>query len=78
MKDKGELLTQKILTPREKQVFSLLIENYSTKEIAEKRSPKTWEEHEVSVTQNVTINEKEILNTLWGGEDDEKWKRPEE
>ena len=36
------------------------------------------EEHEVSVTQNVTINEKEILNTLWGGEDDEKWKRPEE
>ena len=30
-----------------------------------KRSPKTWEEHEVSVTQNVTINEKEILNTLW-------------
>ena len=47
MKDKGELLTQKILTPREKQVFSLLIENYSTKEIAEKMhiSDKTVRNH---------------------------------
>jgi len=47
VKDKGELLTQKILTPREKQVFSLLIENYSTKEIAEKMhiSDKTVRNH---------------------------------
>ena len=47
MKDKGELLTQKILTPREKQVFSLLIENYSTKEMAEKMhiSDKTVRNH---------------------------------
>ena len=60
------------------EVYYHAQENGFTKEIAEKRSPKTWDEHEVSVTQNVTINEKEILNTLWGGEDDEKWKRPEE
>ncbi|BBK22016.1 spore germination protein GerE [Amedibacterium intestinale] len=41
------MLTQKILTPREKQVFSLLIENYSTKEIAEKMhiSDKTVRNH---------------------------------
>ncbi|MBS6373523.1 MAG: helix-turn-helix transcriptional regulator [Erysipelotrichaceae bacterium] len=30
----GGICTQRILTQREKQVFNLLIQNYSTKEIA--------------------------------------------
>ena len=57
MKDKGELLTQKILTPREKQVFSLLIENYSTKEIAEKMhiSDKTVRNHISNVTLKLGV-----------------------
>ena len=32
----GGLLTQNILTPREKEVFELLIANYSTREISDK------------------------------------------
>lgn len=59
------------------EVYYHAQESGFTKEIAEKRCSETWEENEVSVTQSVTIDEKEFLNTLWGGEDDERWKRPE-
>lgn len=43
----GGMDTQTILTPREKQVFELLIQNYSTKEIAQMMgiSDKTVRNH---------------------------------
>ena len=43
----GGLLTQNILTPREKEVFELLIANYSTREIAKRMgiSDKTVRNH---------------------------------
>ena len=46
-KGRGGLLTQNILTPREKEVFELLIANYSTREIAKRMgiSDKTVRNH---------------------------------
>ena len=47
-----------ILTPREKEVFSLLIENYTTKEIATKLkiSEKTVRNHISNVMQKLGVN----------------------
>lgn len=52
-------------------------ENGFTKEIVEekpKEQKKIYREYERIKDE---VNEEEILNTLWGGEDDDKWKRPE-
>ncbi len=47
-----------ILTPREKEIFSLLIENYTTKEIATKLkiSEKTVRNHISNVMQKLGVN----------------------
>ena len=47
-----------ILTPREKEIFSLLIENYTTKEIAAKLkiSEKTVRNHISNVMQKLGVN----------------------
>ncbi len=47
-----------ILTPREKEIFSLLIENYTTKEIASKLkiSEKTVRNHISNVMQKLGVN----------------------
>lgn len=47
-----------ILTPREKEVFDLLVENYSTKEIAFKLkiSEKTVRNHISNVIQKLGVN----------------------
>ena len=47
-----------ILTPREKEIFSLLIENYTTKEIATKVkiSEKTVRNHISNVMQKLGVN----------------------
>ena len=47
-----------ILTPREKEIFSLLIENYTTKEIAKKLkiSEKTVRNHISNVMQKLGVN----------------------
>ena len=46
-----------ILTPREKEIFSLLIENYTTKEIAAKLkiSEKTVRNHISNVMQKLGV-----------------------
>ena len=47
-----------ILTPREKEIFQLLIDNYNTKEIAEKLgiSEKTVRNHISNVMQKLGVN----------------------
>ena len=47
-----------ILTPREKEIFNLLIDNYSTKEISEKLkiSEKTVRNHISNVMQKLGVN----------------------
>lgn len=47
-----------ILTTREKEIFSLLIENYTTKEIAKKLkiSEKTVRNHISNVMQKLGVN----------------------
>ena len=47
-----------ILTPREKEIFNLLIDNYSTREIAEdlKISEKTVRNHISNVMQKLGVN----------------------
>ena len=47
-----------ILTPREKEIFSLLIENYTTKKIATKLkiSEKTVRNHISNVMQKLGVN----------------------
>ena len=49
---------QKILTKREKEIFSLLIMNHSTKEIAKKLSisEKTVRNHISNVMQKLGVN----------------------
>lgn len=46
-----------ILTPREKEIFSLLIDNYNTKEIAKKLniSEKTVRNHISNVMQKLDV-----------------------
>lgn len=47
-----------ILTPREKEIFELLIDNYDTKEIAKKLgiSEKTVRNHISNVMQKLGVN----------------------
>lgn len=47
-----------ILTPREKEIFNLLIDNYSTKEISKKLriSEKTVRNHISNVMQKLGVN----------------------
>ena len=47
-----------ILTPREKEIFQLLIDNYSTKEIAKELtiSEKTVRNHISNVMQKLGVN----------------------
>jgi len=47
-----------ILTPREKEIFTLLIDNYNTKEIARKLkiSEKTVRNHISNVMQKLGVN----------------------
>lgn len=47
-----------ILTPREKEIFELLIDNYSTKDIAKelKISEKTVRNHISNVMQKLGVN----------------------
>lgn len=47
-----------ILTPREKEIFNLLIDNYSTKEISDKLeiSEKTVRNHISNVMQKLGVN----------------------
>lgn len=47
-----------ILTPREKEIFQLLIDNYNTKNIAEKLniSEKTVRNHISNVMQKLDVN----------------------
>ena len=47
-----------ILTPREKEIFNLLIENYNTKDIAQKLmiSEKTVRNHISNVMQKLGVN----------------------
>jgi len=47
-----------ILTPREKEIFTLLIENYNTKDIAKrlKISEKTVRNHISNVMQKLGVN----------------------
>ena len=47
-----------ILTPREKEIFNLLIDNYSTKEISEELgiSEKTVRNHISNVMQKLGVN----------------------
>lgn len=47
-----------ILTPRERQIFNLLIQNYSTKEIAKKLdiSEKTVRNHISNVIQKLGVD----------------------
>ena len=47
-----------ILTPREKEIFQLLIDNYSTKDIAKelKISEKTVRNHISNVMQKLGVN----------------------
>ncbi len=47
-----------ILTPREKEIFTLLIDNYSTKDIADelKISEKTVRNHISNVMQKLGVN----------------------
>ncbi len=47
-----------ILTPREKEIFTLLIDNYNTKDIAEKLniSEKTVRNHISNVMQKLGVN----------------------
>ena len=47
-----------ILTPREKEIFDLLIDNYNTKEISEelKISEKTVRNHISNVMQKLGVN----------------------
>lgn len=47
-----------ILTPREKEIFHLLIDNYNTKEIAKelKISEKTVRNHISNVMQKLNVN----------------------
>lgn len=47
-----------ILTPREKEIFTLLIDNYNTKDIAEelKISEKTVRNHISNVMQKLGVN----------------------
>ena len=55
-----------ILTPREKEIFSLLIENYTTKEIAAKLkiSEKTVRNHISNVMQKLGLNGRAIQRSL--------------
>ena len=50
-------MSKKILTNREKEVFSLLVKNYTTKEIAEKLyiSEKTVRNHISNVMQKLEV-----------------------
>lgn len=47
-----------ILTPRERQIFNLLVQNYSTKEIAKELgiSEKTVRNHISNVIQKLGVN----------------------
>ena len=47
-----------ILTPREKEIFNLLIDNYSTKDISDKLniSEKTVRNHISNVMQKLGVN----------------------
>ena len=54
----GDQLMSNILTPREKEIFNLLIDNYNTKDIAKKLkiSEKTVRNHISNVMQKLGVN----------------------
>ena len=58
LESEGKILNKKILTKREKEVFELLVNNFTTKEIAKKLgiSEKTVRNHVSNAMQNTGCN----------------------
>ena len=58
LESEGKILNKKILTKREKEVFELLVNNFTTKEISTKLgiSEKTVRNHISNVMQKLGVN----------------------